>query len=283
MVKNMETLAYLHLALANQAPIEADWVVTWNWQLPRCGMPLLSLMLVLSTVGTATQTMALVQPGDRGSEVVAIQQRLQDLGYFRARVTGNFGPITKEAVIRFQQKQGLAPDGIAGAQTLASLQCTPKATASLPPSSTQRQQPARAVGSRPVTNVLRRGDRGTQVSAVQESLAVAGVFKGPINGIFGPLTEAAVKQFQQARRLPVDGVIGSQTRTALPAIGGTIPTSTSKSSDGQQLCPERDRASVLSLQQRLQAQGFYRGALDGIWGSQTQTAVEAAQQAYGVK
>jgi peptidoglycan hydrolase-like protein with peptidoglycan-binding domain len=37
-----------------------------------------------------------------------------------------------------------------------------------------------------------------------------------------------------------------------------------------------------ALQRRLQAKGFYRGAIDGLWGPQTQAAVEAAQRAYSI-
>jgi peptidoglycan hydrolase-like protein with peptidoglycan-binding domain len=80
----------------------------------RAAFHLLSLTVALSILGMATQASALIQEGDRGSEVNALQQRLQQLGYFKANVTGFFGPMTKEAVILFQQAKGLTPDGVVG-------------------------------------------------------------------------------------------------------------------------------------------------------------------------
>ena len=45
------------------------------------------------------------------SETIAIQQRLNDLGYFKAEVTGYYGSITRDAVRRFQADYGLAQTG----------------------------------------------------------------------------------------------------------------------------------------------------------------------------
>lgn len=58
--------------------------------------------------------------GDRGEAVAVLQRRLRGLGHAIA-VDGDFGPATRRAVIRFQLDQGLRPDGIAGARTLARL------------------------------------------------------------------------------------------------------------------------------------------------------------------
>jgi hypothetical protein len=57
--------------------------------------------------------------------------------------------------------------------------------------------------------VVKRGDRGAAVESIQGSLGV------PADGVFGPITERAVKRFQRRRRLVVDGIVGPQTRAAL--------------------------------------------------------------------
>lgn len=66
---------------------------------------------------------------------------------------------------------------------------------------------------------LRRGHRGEEVRRVQELLRRNGHDPGPIDGIFGPRTEAAVKSFQSARRLTADGIVGPITWRALTQFG----------------------------------------------------------------
>ncbi|HBY76214.1 MAG TPA: hypothetical protein DEG47_04215, partial [Cyanobacteria bacterium UBA11148] len=65
---------------------------------------------------------------------------------------------------------------------------------------------------------LRFGDRGSAVSQLQQKLREEGFDPGPVNGIYGVQTEEAVKQFQRANRLRVDGIAGSQTLAELGII-----------------------------------------------------------------
>ncbi len=55
--------------------------------------------------------------GSRGSEVKSLQQELILLGYLEGAADGIFGPKTQSAVISYQRKNGLSPDGIAGKLT----------------------------------------------------------------------------------------------------------------------------------------------------------------------
>lgn len=50
---------------------------------------------------------------------------------------------------------------------------------------------------------------------VQRALASAGFYKGTVDGKEGPQTKRAIREFQQAQGLKVDGVVGSSTRQAL--------------------------------------------------------------------
>ena len=65
--------------------------------------------------------------------------------------------------------------------------------------------------------VLRRGDSGSSVQKVQQALIVLGfpVPKVGANGVFSDETELAVRSYQEARGLKVDGVIGSTTIESL--------------------------------------------------------------------
>ena len=66
--------------------------------------------------------------------------------------------------------------------------------------------------SRPV---LRRGATGSAVRDLQARLRANGFDPGPIDGIFGPLTESATMSYQRAHHLIVDGIVGAQTWSAL--------------------------------------------------------------------
>ncbi len=67
--------------------------------------------------------------------------------------------------------------------------------------------------------MLRFGNRGWEVSALQQQLARAGFNPGPVDGVFGPRTQAAVRQFQQSKGISVDGVVGPETMGAMGISG----------------------------------------------------------------
>lgn len=62
-----------------------------------------------------------VKLGDRGNDVVAMQERLQALNYLKAGHTGYFGTDTEAAVKSFQKRNGLSPDGNVGEYTRETL------------------------------------------------------------------------------------------------------------------------------------------------------------------
>jgi hypothetical protein len=57
--------------------------------------------------------------------------------------------------------------------------------------------------------VVKRGDRGSAVRSIQSQLGI------PADGVFGPMTERAVKRFQRRHDLVPDGIVGPLTRGAL--------------------------------------------------------------------
>lgn len=62
-----------------------------------------------------------LRPGTYNTEVIALQTRLKNLGYYTLNVDGKYGPGTKSAVAQFQAAHRLSADGIAGVKTFASL------------------------------------------------------------------------------------------------------------------------------------------------------------------
>ncbi len=66
-------------------------------------------------------TAAVLKQGSRGGEVKEVQRRLNRWGYYSGSVDGVFGVGTKNAVIAFQKKNGLTPDGVVGKSTYKAL------------------------------------------------------------------------------------------------------------------------------------------------------------------
>ncbi len=67
------------------------------------------------------EVLALSKYGSRGSEVRTIQDKLKRWGYYTGSVDGIYGSLTVSAVKKFQQKNGLTVDGIAGTKTLKAM------------------------------------------------------------------------------------------------------------------------------------------------------------------
>lgn len=74
-----------------------------------------------STVADSIAKPGTLRYGDTGTQVKNLQNNLKKLGYFSGEATGEFGNVTKQAVIKFQKAYSLTADGIAGSKTLAKI------------------------------------------------------------------------------------------------------------------------------------------------------------------
>ncbi|KQX86213.1 peptidoglycan-binding protein [Streptomyces clavifer] len=115
------------------------------------------------------------------------------------------------------------------------------------------------------------GSSGAQVKAVQKLLNDQGYQAGAVDGAFGTATKSAVQAFQTARRLTADGTVGPKTWTALLSAG-TTPTLV-KGGSGD---------AVKRLQRALTAALGSTVAVDGAFGSATDTAVRGYQSSRGL-
>jgi len=80
----------------------------------------------------------------------------------------------------------------------------------------QTTQPAFVDGPRYPGHVTKRGSSAkSRVKLIQRELKMLGYKVGPVDGIFGPMTEGAVKTFQSDQHLTVDGLVGPNTWKAL--------------------------------------------------------------------
>jgi peptidoglycan hydrolase-like protein with peptidoglycan-binding domain len=133
---------------------------------------------------------------------------------------------------------------------------------------------------------------------VQRRLHAAGHYEGNIDGIVGPQTTTAIRDFQRTNQLPVTGTLTPETANALgvgyepidpgarqPVAGSDRQPNEVQSAAGRASAPAQqddgssvalsdvDEASVTVLPQKLQDLGFYKGSIDGIAGPMTRAAL----------
>ena len=166
-----------------------------------------------SSSGSSSTNMKL---GSTGTAVSALQQNLTTLGYYYGDVTGHYGNLTQQAVKKFQKAKGLTQDGVASTATLNAI------TSALKNAGVD-------VGPGTVATTLREGDKGTAVTELQTMLKKLNYYYGSVTGSFGSLTKQAVRKFQDANKLTVDGVAGPATINKLRTLTGGSADSGSSS------------------------------------------------------
>ena len=138
-------------------------------------------------------------------------------------VDGKMGPATRSALRAFQARQGLPADGIAGPDTEQALRDAQRPADAAPPPAEESElfefETLELESPSSSMPTLRLGSRGTAVVDLQRRLGAAGFSAGSADGIFGSQTDAAVRAFQRARGLGVDGVVGPLTWAALLGAG----------------------------------------------------------------
>jgi murein DD-endopeptidase MepM/ murein hydrolase activator NlpD len=113
------------------------------------------------------------------------------------------------------------------------------------------------------------------IAALQVALKALHHYKGGIDGMNGPRTKRAVRRYQRAHRLPVDGVAGARTKRKLGARG--------RPSFGSRAMSVGDRGwDVAALQWLLRKRGFRPNGTDGGFGRNTEAAVRRAQSKYNL-
>ncbi|CAM3601991.1 N-acetylmuramoyl-L-alanine amidase [Kibdelosporangium persicum] len=139
-----------------------------------------------------------LRPGDAGPAVAEVRATLASLGLLPT-VNGMGDPsvydlAVEHAVRAFQQQRGLITDGIVGQATYQALR-----------DATYR------LGGRPLAYLVSAPVSGDDVLELQERLLQLGYNAGRPNGVFGPQTERALREFQRDYGLTVDGMCGAET------------------------------------------------------------------------
>lgn len=128
--------------------------------------------------------------------VSAIQTDFRTIGYYTGEIDGVYGPQTIAAVEQFQADSDLPVTGLVDPATQAALQ------------------------------IALAGRQSAQVGALQAIMIATGHYSGPVDGVWSPAVEEALKALQEDLGVPVTGVIDAATLRAIEAAlaaGGTAP------------------------------------------------------------
>ncbi len=142
-----------------------------------------------------------LKSGDSGTNVQALQNRLETLGYFDGVPAGNYGSITVAAVKRFQQQKGLNVTGVANNATQAALYAKNAQESDL------------------FARTLTNGSSGEYVTRLQTRLLYKNYYRDSVDGDYGADTVAAVKAFQKKVGITETGTADPATLRALFAPG----------------------------------------------------------------
>lgn len=137
--------------------------------------------------------------------------------------------------------------------------------------------------------VLQAGSDGNHVMALQEALIELGYLKGTADGVYGSATAQAVMAFQRENSYPITGVVDANLQAfifngkPLNADGDKTDVKTLPAIEGVTASSGSRGALVRTIQSRLKAQGYYTGAISGIYDSATVKAVRDFQKTNGLK
>jgi peptidoglycan hydrolase-like protein with peptidoglycan-binding domain len=213
-----------------------------------------------SPSGSASSGSALrptLKLGSQGAAVSELQAMLKLLGYYAGSVDGLYQQSTADAVSAFQQGVQLQSDGIAGTATWSKLlPATPQAQAAAPAS------------------VIPSGATLSPVTPTQPS-------PSPVRPSFPATSPVAPTVAPTVAPSPTQGYTPvapapapAPTVTATSPATGATETALRRGMEGE---------AVTQLQTRLEAIGVFSGSIDGVFGAETELAVQQAQRNFGLE
>jgi len=140
--------------------------------------------------------------GDEGSTIRDLHRRLVAAGFSDVGELESFDSDTERAIRGFQASRRLVEDGVCARQTWAAL-----------------IEADHRLGDR-MLYLRAPMTRGDDVTDLQQRLGGLGFDAGYVDGIFGPDTEAALRNFQHNQAVTADGVVGPDTVLALGRLSG---------------------------------------------------------------
>ena len=218
------------------------------------------------------ENVVVIKQGVTGSEVLRLQKRLEQLGYYTSAKDSKCKADDVAAIRLFQSKNGLSADGIAGFDTQVRLY-----------SESAVMYNGQLSGSLTISyETLKKGMQGENVKAMQERLIELQYLTGTADGVFGTDTAEAVYHFQKKNGLVRDSIAGEDTlrilfsSSAVANVTENLPTV----DIAADILRKGDKSdAVKTMQEKLIALGYLSGKADGVYGNLTYKAVKEFQRA----
>ncbi len=164
-----------------------------------------------------------IKAGQKGEQVVALQQNLEKLG-FELQSDGIFGPNTKTSVEELQAMFGYNIDGAVGDATHKLIESQlgygfridQEDSVKRALEAQGKKTDKGALDGAELVQVLKRGSEGAPVRYLQRRLTALG-FSPAVDGKFGSGTEQAVRKLQEIFGYDVDGIVGKATHRLINA------------------------------------------------------------------
>ena len=185
-----------------------------------------------SSSSSQSSTPSVWKNGSSGDEVVKIQKRLAELGFYDGAIDGDFGNQTEKAYIAFQQAAGVLVDGIAGsdrdvlysddapsanakAEVKEEVKTDNEEKAPAEEAKTDDEPKTEAATEAAAPAYAQNGDFTEDVLDIQQRLYELGYFDIEPTGFFGDYTTEALMSFQLCNDLEITGEINEATFNAL--------------------------------------------------------------------
>jgi hypothetical protein len=114
----------------------------------------------------------------------------------------------------------------------------------------------------------------TKAAGLQVALRAHGLYTGPVDGVYGPMSARALRRFQRSAHLQVDGRAGPATRRALGPLGGP--------SFGSRTIRRGSLGWDVSVMQFLLSQRGTKVPVNGYFGEMTERKLRAFQRSHGL-
>jgi len=261
MISPMSILLYSNIKKSLLLAVKKNlWLLLIGTSVPvffGSGVVALASPQQLAQANTATNPeRPILKAGSQGAAVTELQAALKLLGHYSGTVDGVYNESTAVAVSEFQKSAGLDADGVVGPSTWEKLfpatgtkLATTGGTYTTPPRATTRSNP------QPTPRVTPRVTPRPTPRATPRVTPRATVTDNPPS--------------KPVRRRPTRP---QTTEPSNPTNNDELPI----------LRLGMHGPAVVKLQERLQVLGLFQGGIDGDFGKETDTAVKAAQERYGL-